>query len=314
MLGLTARGWREIVDRFDDNPILTRHNMPFPCNTVFNAGAVKMKDEYILLLRVEGLDGVSFLALARSRDGFHFEVEDEPVMTPSGEEPYKTYEALGVEDPRITEMEGWYYIFYTAYSVYGPRIGLARTRDFRDIERIGLVSQPVNKDAVLFPRKFNGRYVRFDRPMAPHGRAIWISYSSDLLYWGDSKVVMEARPGFWDSKKIGSGSPPIETDEGWLLIYHGVKETAAGGIYRLGTAMFDLDDPSRMLGRCTVPILSPLEYYERTGDVPNVVFTCGAVAEPDRGEVKIYYGAADTSICLGVARLEDLIRSCLHNP
>lgn len=314
MVELLDGDWREIVNRFDGNPILTRHDMPFPCNTVFNAGAVKVNGEYLLLLRVEGLDGVSFLALARSKDGFHFEVEEEPVMTPGDEEPYKTYEALGVEDPRITEMDGWYYIFYTAYSGYGPRIGLARTRDFHRIERIGLVSQPVNKDAVLFPRKFNGRYVRFDRPLIPQGKAMWISYSSDLLHWGDSKVVMEVRPGFWDSKKIGSGAPPIESNKGWLLIYHGVKETAAGGIYRLGTAIFDLEDPSKLIGRCTVPILSPSEYYERTGDVPNVVFTCGAIVEPDRNEVKIYYGAADTCICLGVARLEDLIQSCLCNP
>lgn len=288
--------------------------MPFPCNTVFNAGAVKMGDEYILLLRVEGLNGVSFLALARSQDGFHFKVENEPVMTPSDEEPYKSYEELGIEDPRITEMGKWYYIFYTAYSRYGPRIGLARTRDFHDIERIGLVSQPANKDAVLFPKKFNGKYVRFDRPLTPHAKAIWISYSHDLLYWGDSKVVMEARAGFWDSERIGAGAPPIETENGWLLIYHGVKETAAGKIYRLGAALFDLNDPSKMLGRSVIPILSPLEHYERIGDVPNVVFTCGAIIEPEQNEVKIYYGAADTSICLGIAKLEDLIQSCLYSP
>jgi predicted GH43/DUF377 family glycosyl hydrolase len=173
------------------------------------------------------------------------------------------------------------------------------------IERIGLISEPINKNAVLFPKKFNGKFVRLDRPMAT-GIATWISYSHDLIHWGDSKVVFETRPGFWDSDRIGPGAPPIRTEKGWLLIYHGVKKTSAGPIYRLGVVLLDIKNPAKLIGRSAESILSPTEYYERVGEVPNVIFTCGAVLEKD-GEVKIYYGAADTSICLAIAHVDDLL-------
>ncbi|MBC7189779.1 glycoside hydrolase family 130 protein, partial [Candidatus Aerophobetes bacterium] len=256
---------RDIVKRYEKNPIIEREDIPFACNTVFNAGAVKHKGEYILLLRVETLEGSSCLVLARSKNGYDFEIDPEPVLYPSEEEPYATYEKRGIEDPRITFFDGTYYIFYTAYSKYGPRVALAKTTDFKKFTRIGLVSEPGNKDAVLFPRKINGLFVRFDRPSTGEKADMWISYSPDLVYWGRSKVVMEARPGFWDSEKIGAGAPPIETEKGWLEIYHGVKGTGAGRIYRLGCALFDLEDPSKLIGRSKVPIISPREIYERTG-------------------------------------------------
>lgn len=302
---------KDIVKRFKKNPIIDREDIPFPCNTVFNAGAVKYKGEYLLLLRVETLEGWSCLVLARSSNGYDFEVEKEPVMSPAEEEPFATYEKRGVEDPRITFFENnKYYIFYTAYSKYAPRIALAETTDFKKFKRLGLVSEPGNKDAVLFPRKIDGLFVRFDRPSSGGTADMWISYSPDLIYWGKSKVAMEIRPGFWDSDKIGAGTPPIETKQGWLEIYHGVKGTGAGKIYRLGCALFDLKDPSRLIGRSQIPIISPAEIYERTGDVPNVIFTCGAIVE-DNEEVKIYYGAADTCICVATCQLQDLIESCL---
>ena len=301
---------RDIVDRYDDNPIITAQDIPFPCNTVFNAGAVKHEGVYLLLLRVEGLEGKSALYLAKSRDGFYFDVQEEPAMKPSEEEPFKTYEELGIEDPRITKIGDEYLIFYTAYSRYSPRIALAKTWDFSTFERVALVSQPTNKDAVLFPKKFGNRYARLDRPSMSGRQDMWISYSDDLVYWGDSRIVMEVRPGYWDSATIGASVPPIETEKGWLEIYHGVRATAAGRIYRLGCALFDLEDPSKLIGRSQAPILSPKENYERTGDVPNVIFTCGAIVE-DNGEVKIYYGAADTCICVATASLQDLIDCCV---
>jgi len=302
---------QDIVKRYEGNPIIDRDDIPFACNTVFNAGAVKYKNQYILLLRVETPEGKSCFVLARSLNGYDFEIEKNPVMYPSKEEPFATYEKRGVEDPRITffEEEGKYYILYTAYSKYGPRIAITETSDFKNFKRLALVSQPGNKDAVLFPEKINNLYVRFDRPSTGPTADMWISFSPDLIYWGRSKVVMEVRPGFWDSGKIGAGAPPIKTEKGWLEIYHGVKGTGAGKIYRLGCALFDLEDPSRLIGRSNIPIISPKEYYERTGDVPNVVFTCGLVVE-DNGEVKIYYGAADTSICVATCRLQDLIDNC----
>jgi len=298
--------------RYEGNPIICREDIPFRCNTVFNAGAAKVGDEYILLLRIEGTDGRSCLGIGRSKDGYHFEIEDELAMTPSDEEPFKTYESRGVEDPRITEVDGDFFFFYTAYSKYGPRLGLAKTKDFRRIERICLASEVENKDAVLFPEKIGGQYARLDRPVAfGGGKAdIWLSFSNDLVHWGGSKVVMEVRAGHWDHDRIGASVPPIKTEAGWLEIYHGVKNVAGGPIYRLGTALLDLEDPSKVVCRGECPILSPHELYERVGDVFNVVFSCGAVVE-DTGEVKIYYGAADTCICAATMTLEELLGCCM---
>ena len=140
---------------------------------------------------------------------------------------------------------------------------------------------------------------------------MWISYSPDLIYWGNAQCVMETRPGYWDAERIGAGPPPIETEKGWLQIYHGVKRTPGGKIYRLGCALFDLEDPSKLIARSTMPIISPSDWYERTGDVPNVIFSCGVIVE-ESGEVKIYYGSADTCICLATASLNDLIDDCFN--
>ncbi len=173
---------KEIVERFAENPIIINKDIPAPCNTVFNAGAAVYKNEYILLLRVEGVEGKSTLWIARSKNGKNFEIDKKPALFRSNQEPFKTYEKRGLEDPRITKMDGIYYILYTAYSHYSPRLALAKTEDFENFERIALISEPVNKNAIIFPKKFGGRYVRYDRPMAT-GIAIWISYSDDLIHW-----------------------------------------------------------------------------------------------------------------------------------
>ena len=299
---------KEMVERFAGNPIITNKDIPAPCNTVFNAAATIYKNEYILLVRVEGVEGKSTLWIARSKNGKNFEIDKKPALFRSNKEPFKTYEKRGLEDPRIIKVDGTYYIIYTAYSHYSPRLALAKTEDFKNFERIALISEPINKNAVFFPKKFGGRYVRFDRPMAT-GIATWISYSYDLIHWGDSSVIFETRPGYWDADKVGPGAPPIRTKKGWLLIYHGVKNTSSGPIYRLGVALFDINNPAKIIGRSEEPILSPTEQYERIGDVPNVVFTCGAILEKD-GEVKIYYGACDTYICLAIAHIDDLLSLC----
>ena len=301
---------RDIIHRWEGNPVISLEDIPFRCNTVFNAGATRIGDEYMLLLRVEDLVGRSVFASARSRDGFHFSVEPEPVMTPSEEEPFRTYERRGIEDPRITELDGKFYVMYTAVSKYGARLALASTTDFHDFERIALISQPENKDGSLFPKKINGKYVRLDRPVGNGTANVWISYSDDLVHWGDSEVAFTTRGGQWDADRIGASAPPIETGYGWLEIYHGVKNTSAGPVYRLGAVLLDLTKPSRIIGRASIPILVPREYYERVGDVGNVVFSCGCVPEPN-GEVKVYYGAADTCICVGIANIGDLIQRCL---
>jgi predicted GH43/DUF377 family glycosyl hydrolase len=265
-----------------------------------------MGNEYLLLMRIEGQRGYSFFALARSDDGLHFEVEDEPVLFPAKEGPFEVHESQGIEDPRATFLDDTYYVMYTAASGYGPRIALAKTDDFHTFERIAVVSEPGNKDGVLFPEKINGQYVRLDRPIGQGIGSIWISYSNDLYSWGRSKVLISPRGGYWDSYRIGASAPPIRTEKGWLEIYHGVKMTSGGPIYRTGAVLLDLEDPSQVICRCSVPLLSPRENYERIGDVGNVVFACGAIVEPN-GEIKMYYGAADTSLCVATAKLEELL-------
>ncbi len=301
---------RDVIHRWEGNPIVSLEDIPFGCNTVFNAAAVKRQGEYLLLIRIEDKMGRSIFTLAHSEDGYRFVVDPQPVMTPSETEPFATYEACGIEDPRITLLDGTYYVMYTAFSHYGPRLALAKTENFREFERIALISEPVNKDGALFPRKINGRYARFDRPNVGSTGNVWISYSEDLVHWGQSEVVMTTRPDHWDCSRIGASAPPIETEKGWLEIYHGVKEAAAGPIYRLGAVMLDLENPARVLGRAAIPILTPREYYERVGDIGNVVFSCGAILEEQTREVKMYYGAADTCICVGTAKLDALIERC----
>ena len=300
---------RDLLHRHPDNPILTLEDMPYRCNTVFNGTPVKVDGQYLLLLRVEGQQGYSFFSLTRSRDGVHFKMDPEPCMMPARDEPWRTWEAHGIEDPRLTEIEGRYYIMYTAVGDHGHCIALAETEDFQTYRRIAIISEPGNKDGVLFPEKIGGLYARLDRPIGNGVGSVWISYSPDLVNWGRSEFVFAPRARYWDSYRIGASAPPILTDHGWLEIYHGVKMTSAGPIYRIGAIMLDKDDPTRVIGRCVPPLLSPREDYERIGDVGNVVFACGAIVEPD-GEVKVYYGAADTSICVATAPLDEIIASC----
>lgn len=309
-VNMKSRFRNDVVHRWEGNPAISAEDIPFPCNTVFNAAAVKVDGQYILLLRVEDLRGHSVLALAKSDDGLHFTIHDEPVMTPATEGPFAKYERKGIEDPRITFLEGSYYVVYTAVSEFGPRLGLAKTDDFHNFERIALISEPDNKDAALFSRKIAGRYARLDRPMTGTSGNIWISYSDDLVNWGDSQVVMPIRSDCWDSWRVGASAPPIETEYGWLEIYHGVKHTFSGALYRLGAAMLDKDDPTKVLCRSAIPILSPREQYERMGDIPNVVYSCGAILEDDN-QIKIYYSGADTCVCIGTVKLEELMEFCV---
>lgn len=304
---MPRRHGRDLLHRWEGNPAITVEDVPFRANTVFNGTPMETEDGgVLLLLRVEGQQGYSLFALARSDDGLHFEVDPQPVMMPATDGPYAPYEAKGIEDPRATFLEGAWHVLYTAAGHWGPRVVLARTDDFVNYQRLGLVSEPGNKDGVLFPRKINGRYARLDRPIGGGRGSIWVSFSPDLINWGDSEVVMTPRGGFWDEHRIGASVPPIETPEGWLEIYHGFKMTSAGPIYRIGTALLDLEDPSRVIKRSDSPILSPREDYERIGDVFNVCFACGAVID-EKGGMKIYYGAADTSICVATTTMAELM-------
>jgi predicted GH43/DUF377 family glycosyl hydrolase len=300
---------RDVMHRCHDNPLITIDDLPFECSDIWNAGVIRFEDEYLLLMTVETLEGVGCVYLARGTDGYSFAVEPEPFMTASKDGSFARYETFGIRDPRITMIDGTYYITYVADSEIGQRVGLARTQDFRTVERMPLISEPDTKGACLFPKKFDHQPARYTMLERPVGGSIWISYSDDLVHWGRSTIVLTPRGGYWDSNRIGPAGPPIEFDGGWLLIYYGEKDTGAGPLVRLGAAILSKLDPSRVLARSNIPILAPREKYERMGDVANIIFSCGGLLD-EQGQVKIYYGASDSCICLGIGTLDDIIRTC----
>lgn len=304
----------QIVTRYKKNPILTKNDVPYPVATVHNAGVIKHNNQYIMLFRSHLHNGRSIIGIAESKDGYNFKVGPEPFLTPSTDSVFGEYEEYGVEDVRISQIADEFLLTYSAYSRHGVRIGLAKTKDFVTVERISLITQSDLRNVVIFPEKINGKYVRLDRPHSEISKwSIWISYSPDLVHWGDSKVIIKPETYHWDEMKIGPGATPIKTLKGWLNIYHGVFETMSGVVYRLGVALHDLEDPSKIIGVSDQWILQPEDPWEITGYVPNVVFTCGAVPEQD-GSVKIYWGGADSVMCVGSANIDELVDLCIKNP
>jgi predicted GH43/DUF377 family glycosyl hydrolase len=302
--------FKPLFTRHPGNPILTAQDWPYPANSVFNPGATKLQDGTTLLLcRVEDFRGHSHLCAARSKNGVdQWEIDPTPTLLPDVQNHPE--ELWGIEDPRITfvpELEQ-YAVLYTSYSHGGPGVSLALTRDFRDFQRLGVVMPPEDKDAALLPHRIKGRWALIHRPVGETGAHIWISYSQDLQHWGEHKLILQARKGaWWDANKIGLSPPPIETPEGWLMIYHGVRTSCAGCLYRVGLALFNLEDPEICLLRGESWIFGPEELYERFGDVGYVVFPCGTTIDPDGDTVHIYYGAADTSIALAQASLQEML-------
>jgi len=302
---------KQFITRYQGNPILTKDDIPYPVETVHNAGVTKFGNRYIMLFRSHLDTGRSIIGLAESQDGFNFKARPEPFMVPSKEPVFSKYEEFGVEDARITLLEGVYYITYSAYSPHGVRTGLAKTADFDSVERVGFITQADYRNTVIFPEKINGRFARLDRPHSSISPwAIWISFSPDLLHWGDSRVVIKPVKYHWDEMKIGPGAPPVRTDKGWLSIYHGVFPTMDGCVYRLGAALHKLDEPEVILGVGNRWILQPEDQWEVVGYVHNVVFTCGAVPEDD-GTLKLYWGGADKVMCAGTAVIDELVELCL---
>ena len=299
----------DIVARSRKNPLISLSDLPFRAGDIWNAAVVRFQGRYIMLLTIEELEGYYSIYRADSDDGEEFTIDAEPFMTRQQSSPNAMYESVGIRDPRITPLNGEFFITYTADGDHGLRVALARTRDFRCVERLGYLTQADVKNGVMFPRKIGGKYVLLKRPDA--GSSIWVSYSDDLEFWGGCTAVMTPRGGFWDSTRIGASAPPIEIDEGWLLIYYGEKGTSAGPLVRLGAVVLDRDDPSRVLARSNIPILSPREKYERIGDVPNVVFSTGVLL--DDGMLSVYYGASDSCICMGKVPLDVVVRACFNS-
>lgn len=300
----------ELFKRYSGNPILTPKMWPYKVNAVFNAGSIFFDGKVLLLVRVEDMRGFSHFSKATSPDGLtNWTIDSKPTMKPDAENhPEEFY---GIEDPRIIKLEdvNIHAIAYTSFSRSGPLVSLATTEDFNTFKRVGAIMSPEDKDASLFPRLFKGRWALLHRPTPANPSMtanIWISFSPDLTHWGDNTILLPARKGsWWDANKIGLGPPPIETKEGWVIIYHGVRITAAGSIYRLGLALLDLDDPTKVIKRCDEWIFGPREMYERVGDVPDVTFPCGVILKGD--ELMMYYGAADTTMSVAIASMSEVL-------
>ena len=290
------------LTRYQGNPILKpREENEWEARAVFNCAAASGNGSIHLLYRAIGEyeKYISRFGHAVSEDGFNFQRFDEPVF-----EPKESYESHGCEDPRITRIEDTFYITYTAmskraFSGSGNRVALASTKDFKTFQRFGVVLPDMEaKNAVLFPEKVNGKYVMFHRIMPD----ILIAYSDNLTQWDGHEVIMRTRENSWDCAKIGAGAPPLKTEKGWLMFYHGVDEQK---IYRLGVALFDLADPAKLIARQDDPILEPAEDYELNGDVPNVVFVCGVVEKDD--SYYVYYGGADKVIAVATVKKDEAL-------
>lgn len=310
------RETNELFERIGDGPILTPQEWPYRAHTIFNAAATRDRDGmYLLLCRVEDYRGHSHLCVAQSKDGYgDWQIDKSPTLEPEPESYPE--EVWGIEDPRITYLPALekFAIAYTSFSYGGPGVSVALTKDFRHFERHGVVMPPDDKDAALFPCQFDDRWLMIHRPSTRQGGHIWLSYSPDLTHWGHHRMIIEAREGaWWDAWKIGLGPPPIETKEGWLLIYHGVRTTASGAIYRLGLALLDLERPHICIRRGSTWVFGPEREYEKFGDVGNVVFPCGTILEPDGDTLLMYYGCADTSIGLARASIKQLLAWLAEN-
>ena len=299
---------RPLFNRSDKNPVITSHDMPIAAASVLNPGAIEQDGEVVLLLRVENDAGFSDIHVARSKDGVGgWDIAPEPLLRHGL--PEYPYEAWGCEDARVVHLpeEEACYITYTAYSPTGAAVAIARSRDFETVERLGLIFSPNNKDAALFPERFGERWAVLHRPDAGGGvENIWSAYSPDLVHWGEPHCVLREGTGpAWDAAKVGAGPPPIRTRNGWLLLYHGVKLYAGQYVYRVGAALLDPATPHRLLARSRNCIFQAETDYEKAGFISNVVFPTGLLPRGD--ELWMYYGAADTCVCLATAKLDDVL-------
>jgi predicted GH43/DUF377 family glycosyl hydrolase len=302
-----------LLDRHPNNPILTGKDFPpdSGIKRVFNSGVIKSGGRYIMACRVEDAALRNRIWIAESEDGYRFTPHPGPAELPHGDFEFAEYTAGMYYDPRITEIDGVFYLMHAAHSGHGCRLSLLSTLDFRSFRWLGHVSAPDNRNGALFPEKINGLYARLERPNTGGAFGdMWISYSPDLIFWGKARCVLRNRDIRWAWSKIGPGAVPIKTDHGWLTIFHGVRtQCAQHYVYQLGVCLLDLNDPSRVIGLSEEAILEPEELYELVGQTPSVVFTSGAVVEDD-GEIKVYYGGADTVQCVATSTVDRLLRAC----
>jgi beta-1,4-mannooligosaccharide/beta-1,4-mannosyl-N-acetylglucosamine phosphorylase len=306
-------GSSEIIWRYSRNPIIERN--PIPCGgRIFNSAVVADGDHYTGIFRVDYRDGKPRLHLGHSRDAISWDIEHDNIswQNEAGEPVQNSY----AYDPRLVNIEGVHYITWCD-DFPGACIGLGRSDDFKTFVKMEHPLMPFNRNGVLFPRRINGEYALLSRPSdsghTPFGDII-VSRSPDLKYWGKHRLVMQSGgSGWWQSTKVGAGPVPIETPEGWLLLYHGVTETCNGLVYSIGAALLDLEQPQKVIYRTRDYLLTPEEPYETVGFVPNVTFPCAALHDEPTGRIAIYYGAADTYTALAFAQLDELLSYLREN-
>ena len=295
-----------VVWRYSRNPVVTRDLVP-TANSIFNSAVVPFEDGFAGVFRCDDTRRFVQLHAGHSKDGINWTIAPERIHFVGGDDPEVMHWEYGY-DPRVCRLEDRYYVTW-CNGYHGPSIGMAWTTDFETFHKMENALLPCNRNGVLFPRKIGGSYVMLNRPSdighTPFGD-IFLSHSPDLIHWGRHRHVM-APTGGWQTTKIGAGPVPIETTEGWLMIYHGVITSCSGFTYCAGAALLDLDEPWKVMYRTAPYIMSPRELYERVGDVPNVVFPCAALADAATGRIAIYYGCADTVTGLAFARVEELI-------
>lgn len=307
-------GYNMPIWRYNQNPIIQRNAIP-TSNSIFNSAVVPFGDGYAGVFRCDSKCVSMDIFAGFSKDGINWEINHEPIVFEGDIEVTKREYRY---DPRVCFIEDRYYITW-CNGYHGPTIGIAYTFDFKTFHQLENAFLPYNRNGVLFPRKINGKYAMLSRPSdtghTPFGD-IFFSQSPDLEYWGHHRHVMSTfkdDASAWQSTKIGPGPVPIETDEGWLLIYHGVINTCNGFVYRMGAALLDINEPWKVIKRSKAYVLAPYELYECVGDVPNVVFPCATLTDADTGRIAIYYGCADTVTGLAFTTVDDMLKYIKEN-
>jgi beta-1,4-mannooligosaccharide/beta-1,4-mannosyl-N-acetylglucosamine phosphorylase len=303
-------GTTEVVWRSSLNPILTRDAVP-GANSIFNSAVVPFEEGYAGVFRVDDTTRAMNLHAGRSADGVAWELEREPIaFTPADGRVAEIQERFEhAYDPRVTWLEDRFYVTW-CNGYHGPTIGLAHTNDFRTFVQLDNAYLPFNRNGVLFPRRIAGAYAMLSRPSDGGHTAfgdIFYSKSPDLVHWGRHRHVMAPLPLSWQATKIGAGPTPIETEDGWLVLYHGVLTSCNGFVYAMGAALLDLDEPWRVVARSSRYLLAPHVPYEQVGDVQNVVFPCAALVDERADRLTIYYGGADTVVCMAHAHLSEVL-------
>lgn len=298
--------------RYKENPIIGRNPLKGVAR-IFNSAVIPYGDEFIGVFRGEQTNGIPYIYMGHSKDAIHWNFDENKINFV--DEDGKPFMPIYAYDPRLVKVEDTYYIIWCG-DFYGAAIGMAKTTDFKTFTRIENPFLPFNRNAVLFPRKINGNFVMLSRPSdsghTPFGD-IFVSESPDMEFWGKHRHVMGKGNEWWQSLKIGGGAAPIETSEGWLLFYHGVSGTCNGYVYSIGGAILDIDNPSIVKYRCETFLLTPEEWYEERGFVPNVCFPCATIHDAETGRIAIYYGAADSYVGLAFTEIDDIVEYIKNN-